>query len=248
MLIRELMTPNPAVLTPHMALPDALKLMKEKNVHRMPVVDSQGKLVGIIAETDLHNAAPSQAWFFETEKGRREILFRRIGQNEASTIHVCRELAAAQKEFHAIRGGQYAQVILSDEGQHNGLYWKTADREPQSPIGPLVAGAETRADGPAGAPTPYRGYQYRILTRQGSSAPGGAQNYLADGKLTVGFAFVAYPASYRSSGVMTFIVNQAGVVYEKDLGRRTRALALAMKAYNPGPGWKMAEGQEKDPD
>ena len=115
---------------------------------------------------------------------------------------------------------EYAQKIFSDEGQHNGLYWKAADGEPQSPIGPLVASAvaEGYAKRPNGAPTPYRGYYYRVLTRQGKNSPGGPKSYVAGGKMTEGFAFVAYPAEYRSSGVMTFIVNEDGVVYQKDLG------------------------------
>jgi hypothetical protein len=185
-------------------------------------------------------------WFFETAAARKEILFRRIGQNEASTIHVCLELAAAQKEYYAAQGSRYAQAIFSDDGQHNGLFWKPADREPQSPIGPLVAWAEVRDGGSRdGALTPYRGYQYRILARQGKAAPGGAQSYLEDGNMTKGFAFVAFPAKYRSSGVMTFIVSKNGVVYQKDLGRRTETLARAMQDYNPGRGWEMAEGQEK---
>ena len=192
--------------------------------------------------------AKGGAWYFETEAGRKEILFRRIGQNEASTIHVCRELAAAQKEYRAAQGGHYAQAILSDEGQHDGLYWKTASQEPRSPIGPLVAWAEVKpGDGRKGAPTPYRGYQFRILTRQGKAAPGGARNYRTGGQLTKGFGFVAYPARYRSSGVMTFIVNQGGVVYQKDLGPRTEALARAMREYNPGPGWKPAEPGDTQP-
>jgi len=198
--------------------------------------------------TPIPLVAKGTFWYFETDAGRKEILFRRIGRNEASTIHVCRELAAAQKEYHSVQG-RYAQAIFSDDGQHNGLYWKAADGELQSPIGPLVAWAEARADGntQAGAPAPYRGYHYRVLTGQGQAAPGGARSYLAAGAMTKGFAFVAYPAEYRSSGVMTFIVNQAGMVYEKDLGRGTRALARAMKIFNPGPGWKVAEGQLEDP-
>jgi len=187
------------------------------------------------------------AWYFETGAGRKEILYRRIGQNEASTIHVCRELAAAQGEYQASHGGRYAQAIFSDEGERNGLYWKTADSEPPSPIGPLVAWAEARADGSgrAGAATPYLGYHYRILDRQGRAAADGARSYRVGGNLTRGFALVAYPASYRSSGVMTFIVNQAGVVYQKDLGRRTAVLALAMRAYDPGPGWSRAEQEQE---
>jgi hypothetical protein len=185
------------------------------------------------------------AWYFETEAGKREILFRRIGQNETSTIRVCVELVAAQKEFHSSQGDRYAQAIFSDEGQHNGLYWKTEGADPQSPIGPLVAWAEAGYQGKDSA-APYRGYHYRILSRQGKNAPGGAMSYLVGGRMTKGFAFVAFPAKYRSSGVMTFIVNQDGVVYEKDLGKQTEAVALAMQEYNPNPGWKKAEGQQAE--
>jgi Protein of unknown function (DUF2950) len=135
-------------------------------------------------------------WYFDTAAGEREILFRRIGRNEISAIRVCQELVAAQKEYYSTQQSVYAQQIFSDEGQHNGLYWKAAAGEPQSPIGPLVASAvaEGYVKGQAGPPTPYRGYLFHILTRQGKDAPGGAKNYIVDGKMTEGFAFVAYPA------------------------------------------------------
>jgi hypothetical protein len=177
-------------------------------------------------------------WYFDTEAGKKEILFRRIGRNEISTIRVCQELVAAEKDY-SMQHEEYAQKVVSDEGQHNGLYWKTAESEPPSPIGPLVAAAV--ADGSAKAPTPYRGYHYRILTRQGKSSPGGPKSYIVDGKMTAGFALLAYPAEYGSSGVMTFIVDEDGVVYQKDLGAKTEALAKSMKEYNPGPGWEKAE-------
>jgi hypothetical protein len=182
------------------------------------------------------------AWYFDTEAGKMEILFRRIGRNEMSTIRVCEQLVAAQKEYSA-QYKQYAAKIFSDEGQHNGLYWKASASEPQSPIGPLVASAvaEGYDKGQDGPPTPYRGYLYHVLTRQGKSAPGGAKSYMVNGKMTQGFAFVAYPAEYRSSGVMTFIVNEDGVVYQKDLGKKTEALGKAMKEYDPNSSWKKAE-------
>jgi hypothetical protein len=185
------------------------------------------------------------AWYFDTDAGKQEILFRRIGRNEMSTIHVFQELVAAEKEYSA-QHGEYAQKISSDEGQHNGLYWKSADNEPQSPIGPLVATAcvEGNANNRDSAPTPYRGYHYRILTSQGKNGPGGAKSYIANGKMTGGFAFVAYPAEYRSSGVMTFIVADDGVVYQKDLGKKTEALAKAMKQYNPDSKWQKAVEQQ----
>jgi hypothetical protein len=186
------------------------------------------------------------SWYFDTEAGKKEILFRRIGRNEVSTIRVCLALVAAQKEYFAQRQ-EYAQQIFSDEGQHNGLYWKAAENEPQSPIGPLVASAvaEGYVKGQAGPPTPYRGYLYHVMTRQGKNAPGGAMNYVAGGKMREGFAFVAYPAEYRSSGVMTFVVDADGVVYEKDLGPKTEAVGKSMKEFNPSDGWKKAEEQEE---
>jgi len=183
-----------------------------------------------------------QAWYFDTDAGRREILFRRIGQNETATIRVCLELAEAQKEYRALRGGSYARSIASDAGQHDGLYWKAGDGETRSPIGPLVAAAEVK-DRKAGPLTPYQGYCFRALAGQGRQAPGGAHSYAANGTMTRGFAFVAYPAKYRSSGVMTFIVDRDGIVYQRDLGKGTEAFARTVKAYNPDAGWKAAEGQ-----
>jgi len=182
------------------------------------------------------------SWYFDTEAGKREILYRRIGRNEMSTIRVCQEFAAAEKDYRAMQHDEYAAKIFSAQGQHDGLYWKAADGEPQSPIGPLVAAAvvDGNANNRDAAPMPYRGYYFHILTAQGKGAPGGAKGYITDGKMTQGFAFVAFPAEYRSSGVMTFIVGADGVVYEKDLGKTTEAAAKAMKKYDPGPGWQKA--------
>jgi hypothetical protein len=182
------------------------------------------------------------AWYFDTPAGEREILYRRIGRNELSAIRVAEELAAAEREYHSTHHGEYARRIFSAPGRHDGLYWKVDRGEPQSPIGPLVASAVAQgyAPGRKGTPSPYRGYYYHILTRQGGSAPGGARNYLIGGKMTGGFAFVAYPAVYRSSGVMTFIVGGDGIVYQQDLGPRTDVIARAMKEYDPGPGWRRA--------
>jgi hypothetical protein len=187
------------------------------------------------------------SWYFDTEAGKREILYRRIGRNEISTIRVCQELVAAEKEYYPTQHNEYAQTIFSDEGQHNGLYWKAADGEPKSPIGPLVASAvaEGYAKSRDSAATPYRGYYYHIVTRQGKDAPSGAKSYVVNGKMTEGFAFVAYPAEYRSSGVMTFIVNEDGVVHQKDLGKDTDVLAKAMKEYNPTSSWQKVEDQQE---
>ncbi|MGA3318514.1 MAG: DUF2950 domain-containing protein [Candidatus Korobacteraceae bacterium] len=187
------------------------------------------------------------SWYFNTEAGKKEILFRRIGRNEMSTIRVCQELVAAEKEYYSTHN-EYAQTIFSDEAQHNGLYWKAADGEPLSPIGPLVASAFAKGYSKSqdGAPTPYRGYYYRILMRQGKNGPGGEKSYTANGKMSEGFAFVAYPAGYRSSGVMTFIVNDDGGVYQKDLGKKTDVLAKAMKEYNPNSSWQKVEEQQEE--
>jgi Protein of unknown function (DUF2950) len=182
-------------------------------------------------------------WFYDTDAGKKEILYRRVGRNEMSAIKICEQLAAAEKEYYAAQHNEYAQKIFSDEGQHNGLYWKAAAGEPESPIGPEVAAARSQGytrDSDS-THTPFRGYYFRILTRQGKNAPGGSKDYVVNGKMTEGFAFVAYPAAYRSSGVMTFIVGTDGVVYQKDLGRKTEAIADAMKQYNRDSSWEKAE-------
>ena len=184
-------------------------------------------------------------WHFDTEAGLQEILFRRIGRNEMSAIHVCRALAAAEKEFAEERH-EYAQKIFSDEGQKNGLYWEVTDGQPESPIGPLVAQAVTEGyvRNPRSAPTPYRGYFFHILRAQGKNAPGGARSYLAGNKMNGGFAFVAYPAEYRSSGVKTFLVSTDGVVFEKDLGANTESVASSMTRFNPDPTWHRTEDDQ----
>ncbi len=187
-------------------------------------------------------AQSGHAWYFDTAAGTREILYRRIGRNELSAIRILGELVAAQKEYESTRH-LYAQRIYSTEGRRNGLYWKTGPGESASPIGPLVASAVGAGyEGPhTGTRTPYRGYYFHVLTGQGSRAPGGAKSYLVGGKMTGGFAFVAYPAEYRSSGVMTFIVSEDGIVYQKDLGARTAAVARALKAYDPDSSWRRSE-------
>jgi Protein of unknown function (DUF2950) len=189
----------------------------------------------------------SGSWYFNTEAGEKEILQRRIGKNENNVIQTLHALVDAQLDYASRTpdGGTtqyYAMKFLSDEGQHNGLYWKTTGNTPSSPIGPLlVAAAAEGYKVQAGHATPFHGYFYRILTKQGPKANGGALNYVVDGKLTRGFAFVAYPAEYRNSGVMTFIVNQNGVIYQKDLGDKTSELAPTMRAYNPGKTWQRVD-------
>lgn len=186
-------------------------------------------------------------WYFDTAGGMKEILFRRIGRNENDAIEVLQSLIDAQKEYASTthddeKVKQYAAKLFSDEGKQNGLYWKTADNEPPSPVGPLLA--EAFGEGyrrQQGQPTPFHGYIFRMLTKQGAAAKGGARDYMVNGKLTRGVAFVAYPAEYRNSGVMTFIVNQDGVVYQKDLGPDSAKLGAAMTEYNPDDSWDTAE-------
>ena len=186
----------------------------------------------------------SGTWYFDTEGGKQEILQRRVGTNENDAIEVLYHLVEAQENYGSeVRQGEtnkhYALKFLSDDGKQNGLYWQTSDNDPPSPIGPLlVAAASQGYREKQGQSTPFHGYYYRMLTKQGAAAKGGALDYVVNGTLTRGFAFVAYPAEYRNSGVMTFIVNQSGIVYENDLGAQTSDLAAAMQEYNPGAGWK----------
>ena len=221
-----------------------------QEMHRL-VKEPDGTIVLYIGAKNWPTPIPlvnkGSSWYFDTDAGKKEILFRRIGRNEISTIRVCQELVAAEKEYHSAEHAEYAQKIFSDEGQYNGLYWKVAEGEPPSPIGPLVASAVAQgyAKSRDDAPTPYRGYYYHILTRQGKNAPGGVNRYIVNGKMTGGFAFVAYPAEYRSSGVMTFIVGVDGVVYQKDLGKKTEVLAKGMKEYNPDSSWQKTKEQEE---
>ena len=178
-------------------------------------------------------------WMFDTAKGEKELLYRRIGSNELFTIATLRELAAAEHEYKDGNSDhQFARKLMSSSGTHDGLYWPVSSGQTPSPIGPLVASAAQEGY-PTGTngPSPFHGYFYRILTSQGADAPGGQKDYAVDGKLTGGFAILAYPASYRSSGVMTFLVNQDGVIVQKDLGSDTDKAAAAMSAYNPDKGW-----------
>jgi hypothetical protein len=181
------------------------------------------------------------SWYFDTDVAKKEILYRRIGRNELSAIRVCQELVAAENEYRHTQHDEYTKRIVSDTGQHNGLYWKAAAGEAESPIGPLVASAVAEGYAGSDALTPYRGYYFHILSLQGKNAPGGAKSYIINGKMTEGFAFVAFPAQYRVSGVMSFIVGDDGVVYEKDLGTATRVVANGMKKYDPDATWHKAE-------
>jgi hypothetical protein len=183
-------------------------------------------------------------WRFATEEGEDELINRRIGGNERNAIYVARAYIDAQRAYAARdRDGdgvlQYAQKLASAPGKHDGLYWPAdaTKGEEMSPFGPLVAESSAYLKGHV-AGDAYRGYHFRILTRQGKSAAGGAYSYVINGRMLAGFAMVAYPAEYGKSGVMTFIVNQNGKVYEKDLGKDSASIGAKMSEFDPGPGWK----------
>lgn len=188
----------------------------------------------------------AEGWRFDVAAGWEEIQNRRVGRNELSTIHTLHEFVDSQREYaSAPRDGNppsFAQRILSSEGKHDGLYWPAGDGEPQSPFGPEVAAAAAEGYRKSDAgPTPFHGYKFRLLTAQGASAPGGARSYLdSSGRLTRGFAALAWPAKYGNSGVMTFLVNQQGVVFQRDLGEDTEALVAQIGSYDPDSAWEPA--------
>jgi hypothetical protein len=188
------------------------------------------------------------AWYFDIDRGNEEVLDRRVGRNELKAIALCEGYAQGQVEYsskaHGTNpSGLYATRIRSDAGTQDGLYWSASEGAPKSPMGPLIADAAEDKDSTksADSPTPYYGYFYKILTAQGPDAPGAAKNYIVDGKMTGGFALIAYPAQYGSSGVMTFIVNKDGIVYQKDLGDETTDVASKVTAYNPDDSWQLAQ-------
>ena len=178
-------------------------------------------------------------WYFDTATGRDEILSRRIGSNELDAIEICRGYVEAQHEYgmaNRTSGGTpyYAQKVISSPGQRDGLYWEGEPGIDESPIGKIIA--QAFAEGYTQGES-YHGYYFRVLTAQGSKAPGGEMSYLEDGALTKGFALIAWPATYGSTGVMTFVVNKTGIVYQKDLGHDTAQIASRYKAYNPDDTW-----------
>jgi hypothetical protein len=220
-------------------------VVKYQEMHRF-VTEANGTVSLIIGAENWPFPIPlvnnHGTWFFDTAEGKDEILFRRIGRNELAAMDACRELVDAQKRYFARPPAnlppQFAQKLVSDEGHHNGLYWHGADDEFNSPINPLIAYArQNLPTDQVGEHVPFNGYMFRILTSQGPHAPGGAKNYIVDGKMSAGFAFVAYPVEYRSSGVVTFIIDKSGTIYEKDLGPNTTKLAQAMNVYDPDSTW-----------
>jgi hypothetical protein len=185
-------------------------------------------------------------WRFDTAAGKEEVIARRIGRNELAAIRVCRTYVAAQRLYASQgrdgrRAGMYAATFRSDPGKHNGLYWPHAAGERRSPLGDLLAEAADDGRADAKQRQPFHGYYFRILTGQGAAAAGGEKNYIVNGEMSGGFALVAWPAEYDVTGVMTFVVNQDGVVRETDLGRGTDGAAKAMTLYNPGETWSIAQ-------
>jgi Protein of unknown function (DUF2950) len=186
-------------------------------------------------------------WFFDTAAGRDEVLNRRIGRNELAIIDVCGAVAEAEAEYFSRPhdgqpAKQFAAKFISDSGKQNGLYWQAANGQPQSPLGPLAAFATS--EGYTAKPeghTAFHGYYFHMLKGQTDKTPGGAKDYAVNGKMTGGFAFVAYPAEYGNSGVMTFMMNQDGVLLEKDLGKTTTEIATAMTLFDPDPSWTIVQ-------
>jgi len=224
-------------------------VVKYKEMHRY-VTEPNGTVTLVVGAENWPFPIPlvnhQGSWYFDTDAGKDEIIFRRIGKNELAAMDACRELVDAQKQYFARPPGdlpkQFAQKLVSDEGRHNGLYWHGAGDEFDSPINPLIAYArQNLPTDQVGEHVPFNGYMFRILTSQGRHAPGGTKKYIVEGTMSAGFAFVAYPVEYRSSGVMTFIVDRSGTIYEKDLGPNTTKLAQAMTAYDPDSTWHKVE-------
>jgi hypothetical protein len=225
-------------------------VVKYEEMHRL-VTEPNGAVALVIGTENWPFPIPlvnnHGSWYFDTTTGKNEIIFRRIGKNELAAIDASRALVEAEKQYFARPPAgfpkQFAQNLVSDEGRHNGLYWHGASDEFNSPLDPLIANAhkEVAKDQANGDPVPFNGYFFRILTGQGPHTRSGAKSYVVNGQMTEGFAFIAYPAEYRSSGVMTFIVNKSGTIYEKDLGPDTTKLAEAMTAYDPDSTWNRAE-------
>jgi hypothetical protein len=191
-------------------------------------------------------------WRLDGAAGADELVYRRVGRNELGAIAVCRGFVDAEKDYASVGrdgdpAGIYALKLMSDEGMHNGLYWPTAEGEPPSPAGPFLASATSQGYTFGSGRTPYHGYFYRLLYAQGPNAKGGAKDYFQDGVMTQGFALVAWPADYGASGVQTFIVNQDGVVYQKDLGEDTATAVEAMQAFDPDSSWTAVPAEESTP-
>jgi hypothetical protein len=213
-------------------------------------MEGDNKAVIVIGQEDFPLPIPlvrkNGMWRFDTAAGREEILARRIGKNELDTIQACLAYVDAQNDYadkDRIGAGKgiYAQRIVSSPGKKDGLYWPDAEGNDPSPLGEFFAEATNQGYRVGGGRTPFHGYYYKILTKQGAAAPDGELEYVVKGRMIGGFALVAYPAAYKNSGVMTFIVNHNGQVYQKDLGPRSAKLAERMKSFNPDKTWKKVE-------
>jgi DUF2950 family protein len=217
--------------------------------------DGEGQAVLIVGEErwpfPIRLVRLNNTWRFDGQLARSQIVYRRIGRNEASAINACTAYVAAQKEY-ADKGfagkGVYAQRFISRPGERDGLYWPTPPGADDSPLGEFATSAEAQGYSVEGKrQIPYQGYYYRILTRQGPNASGGEVDYMVDRNLVGGFALVAYPAQYRSSGLMTFLVNHQGIIYEKDLGYRTTDIAVAMTSFDPDRTWRQVKRAIQSP-
>ncbi len=221
-------------------------------MHRWSKVENGGQVLNVGVENypfpfPLQKNSSGQ-WYFDTTAAKKEFLARQIGDNELSVVDILNAMADAQSEYFTqpqlgSKTKQYAQKFVSSEGKHDGLYWKAAEGEPESPLGPLAAqaAAEGYKAGSADAPAPFHGYFFRILTQQGPNALHGARKFIVKDNMTGGFAFIAYPAEYRATGVMSFIVNQDGDIYQKDFGPETAEIAKSFTAYDPDDSWSPVE-------
>ena len=213
-------------------------------------MEGDNKAIMIIGQEDYPFPIPivreNGTWRFNTDAGREEIIYRRIGANELDTIQTSLAYVDAQNDYAekdrtGAGKGVYAQHMVSSPGKKDGLYWPDVQGEDQSPLGELAAEAAKQGYRVGAGRIPYHGYYYKILTKQGAAAPGGELDYVVNGKMIGGFALVAYPAQYRNSGVMTFIVNYNGQVYQKDLGPHTTAIVEKMTSFNPDKTWEKTE-------
>ena len=221
------------------------RVIEAYDAKHLLVMEGTDKAVLIIGQEDWPFPIPlvrkDSTWRFDTAAGREEILYRRIGRNELNAIETCLAYVDAQQEYadEGVAGnGVYAQRIASRPGKKDGLYWPAQSSADESPLGELAASAAAEGYRAGQQRAPYHGYYYKILTRQGPNASGGTLDYVVRGRMIGGFALVAYPAEYMNSGVMTFLVNHQGNVYEKDLGPNTARIAAGMTAFNPDNTWR----------
>jgi hypothetical protein len=223
--------------------------------HRVTVGDD-GVATLLVGKDDFPFPFPvlktSSGWAFDVERGKEELLSRRIGRNELAVVRVLQAVSDAQHEYASLdRNGndhlEFATSLISEEGQHDGLYWPTADGEPLSPLGPLIAEAQERSGAADGETSPsYHGYHYALLSGQGDATPGGALYFVEDGLAIGGFGIIAYPATYGNSGIMTLIIGYDGDVFQANLGPETREIALSIDLFDPGEGWTKIDLEEID--